>query len=210
MVGAGAAYAGIRRMGSMVGYDTAVAASRAALSDHPEMRDLIRYATLAPNGHNTQPWRFRIGKDRIDVLPDHSRRTPIVDPDDHHLFVSLGCAVENLSLAAGAGGYPGDIAFNPADGGSVGIALGVGPAIDRALFEAVPMRQSTRSEHDGKQLSAQDLQKLSDSASVPGGRSYSHHRSPENGSGARSGRRGQQRANGRCGVFDRIEELVAV
>ena len=168
LAGAGAAYAGVRRMGTMAVYDTAVAATRAALADRPEMRDFIRYATLAPNGHNTQPWRFRIGKDRIDVLPDQSRRTPIVDPDDHHLFVSLGCAVENLSLAAGAGGQPGDIAFNPADGGSVGFTFGAGPAIDRALFEAVPRRQSTRSEYDGRQLGAQDLQKLIDAAAVPG------------------------------------------
>jgi hypothetical protein len=26
------------------------------------------------------------------ILPDLSRRCPAVDPDDHHLFVSLGCA----------------------------------------------------------------------------------------------------------------------
>jgi nitroreductase len=168
LAAAGGAYAGIRRMGSMEEYDSAVAATRAALVVRPQMRDLIRYATLAPNGHNTQPWRFRIGKDRIDVLPDHSRRTPVVDPDDHHLFVSLGAAMENLSLAAGAGGQTGDIAFEPADGGSMAFAFGEGPAVDRALFEAIPLRQSTRSEYDGRQLSANDLQKLIGAASVPG------------------------------------------
>ena len=39
---------------------------------------------------------------------DFSRRTPVVDPDDHHLFVSLGCATETL-LQAGLGyGWAGE------------------------------------------------------------------------------------------------------
>ena len=63
---------------------------RAALAADPELRGLIRYATLAPNGHNAQPWRFRAQDGGIAILPDLTRRTPVVDPDDHHLFVSLG------------------------------------------------------------------------------------------------------------------------
>ena len=94
-------------MGSTDEYNASVAAMRAVLSEHPEIKDLIRYATLAASGHNTQPWRFRIGAGRIDILPDFSRRTPVVDPDDHHIFVSLGCAAENLALAAAARGRPG-------------------------------------------------------------------------------------------------------
>jgi hypothetical protein len=107
----------LRDIGSMAEYNAAVAAARAALKQTPDMRDLIRYATLAASGHNTQPWRFRIGEGRIDILPDFSRRTPVVDPDDHHLFVSLGCAAETLALAAGASGRPGELRFEPADDG---------------------------------------------------------------------------------------------
>ena len=57
--GAGATYSEVRKLGSMLDYNASVAAMRAALSERPEMRDLIRYATLAANGHNTQPWRFK-------------------------------------------------------------------------------------------------------------------------------------------------------
>ena len=102
LAGAGAAYAGRRHMGSMEEYEASVAETRSVLTASPQLRDFIRYATLAPNGHNTQPWRFRIRQNSIDVLPDFSRRTPVVDPDDHHLFVSLGGAAENLALAATA------------------------------------------------------------------------------------------------------------
>ena len=75
---------------------------RTALPPEPGLRDLVRFATLAPNAHNTQPWMFRLGTDTIDVLPDFARRTPVVDPDDHHLYLTLGCAVENLVIAANA------------------------------------------------------------------------------------------------------------
>lgn len=59
-------------------------------------RELIRYATLAASSHNTQPWKFRIRKDRITILPDFSRRCPVVDPDDSHLFKSLGVHMSAL------------------------------------------------------------------------------------------------------------------
>lgn len=73
-------------------YGDVVDTLRAALPPEPGLRDFVRFATLAPNSHNTQPWKFRLGDDTIDVIPDFSRRTPVVDPDDHHLYVTLGCA----------------------------------------------------------------------------------------------------------------------
>jgi hypothetical protein len=36
-----------------------------------QMRELIRYATLAANGHNTQPWKFTIKEKAIEIHPDH-------------------------------------------------------------------------------------------------------------------------------------------
>ena len=107
VAGVGATYFGLRQMGSMEEYNASIAATRASLSQTPEMRDFIRYATLAANSHNTQPWRFRIIEGQIEILPDFSRRIPVVDPDDHHMFASLGCAAENLALAAAARGQTG-------------------------------------------------------------------------------------------------------
>lgn len=168
LAGAGAAYSGFRRMGSMDDYSASVAETRAVLSERPDTPDLVRYATLAPNGHNTQPWRFQVRPDRIDIRPDFSRRTPVVDPDDHHLFVSLGCAAENLALAAGARGRPGRIGFDPNHGGSVTFAFGDAPASELDLAEAIRSRQSTRADYDGQPVSAADLQTLAASADVPG------------------------------------------
>lgn len=46
---------------------------RAALKAEPLLPELVRYATLAANSHNTQAWRFRFGPGGIDIEPDFSR-----------------------------------------------------------------------------------------------------------------------------------------
>jgi hypothetical protein len=168
VAGVGATYFGLRQMGSIEEYNAAIAATRLSLSQTPEMRDFIRYATLAANSHNTQPWRFRIREGGIEILPDFAVRIPVVDPDDHHIFASLGCAAENLSLAAEARGRKGDLTFNVANAGSVAFTFGVGSTVDSALFNAIPLRQSTRADYDGKTISSTDLQTLATAAMVPG------------------------------------------
>ena len=124
------------------------------------MKELVRYATLAPSGHNTQPWRFRIEAHSIAILPDLSRRTPVVDPDDHHLFVSLGCAAENLLQAARALGFVGTAEFRPEPSGIIAVALERSKAEESPLFKALPDRQCTRTEYDGTPLDSTALRLL--------------------------------------------------
>ena len=71
----------------------------------PDFIYMMEQAVKAPSGHNTQPWLFRVQKDRIQILPDMSKSLPAVDPDNRELFISLGCATENLCIAAEAKGY---------------------------------------------------------------------------------------------------------
>lgn len=165
---AGAACVGAARMGSKSDYADAAKAMRQVLPAEPLARDFIRYATLAANGHNTQPWRFVVTPEHITIRPDFSRRTAIVDPDDHHLFVSLGCAAENLALATAARGYRGEPVFDDGDSGSIALPLTRAPALASALFDAIPRRQSTRAIYDGRPVSAATLGLLRDAAAVPG------------------------------------------
>lgn len=167
LAGVGAAGLGYRELASLEGYEAAVAESRAALAAQPAARDLVRFATLAANGHNTQPWLFRIGENRIDILPDRSRRTPVVDPDDHHLFVSLGCAAENLALASAAAGLPCAIGFDAASG-AVSVRQQRGAAVASPLFAAIPHRQSTRAVYDGRGVAPEVLRQLAEAAAEPG------------------------------------------
>ncbi len=135
----------IRRAGPGAGIDGAAL-----------MRQLVRYATLAPSSHNTQCWKFRCEEHGIVILPDRSRRCPAVDPDDHHMFVSLGCATENLVHAASAYGFRADVSFD-AMNGAVRVAFAPAPAAVSPLFAAISARQCTRGDYDGKPLANAEL-----------------------------------------------------
>jgi nitroreductase len=130
-------------------YDAMVARLEAPLPEAPSAEELVRYATLAANGHNTQPWRFSAGDGGITIGPDFARRTPVVDPDDHHLWASLGCAAETLRLAARGRGMAGEVAYDPAGEGRIAVDLTSGAAEVDARFAAIPVRQCTRSLYDG-------------------------------------------------------------
>lgn len=125
-----------------------------------QMRELVHYATLAPSSHNTQCWKFRLADRAIFILPDLSRCCPVVDPDNHHLYVSLGCAAENLSQAARARGLSGQVSFDSAGNGVVCVSLEPAEVTVTPLFEAIPHRQCTRNQYDGKPLSLEELNLL--------------------------------------------------
>jgi len=133
--------------------------------DSGDFDDLVRQATLAASSHNTQPWKFRLAEQSITILPDFSRRTPIVDPDDHHLFVSLGCATENLVHAALATGLSADVRI---EGDNIAVAFDETTPVRSPLFEAIPVRQCSRSIYDGQPLAAKELHALENAAEGEG------------------------------------------
>lgn len=157
-LGAGAAIA-IRRRDAAA-FDALAAALRRAPDSGaaPALRELVRCATLAPNSHNTQPWRFVAEGNGLRVLPDPARRTPVVDPDDHHLFASLGCAVETMVQAAPALGLRAEPEA-AADGGAV-VHLAAAPVQPGAMSAAIARRRSTRAPFDPAPLAAADLARL--------------------------------------------------
>ncbi len=119
--------------------------------DDNALRELVRYAVMAASSHNTQPWKFRLAPGRISVVPDHERRTPAVDPDDHHLYCSVGCAVENLVQAARGLGFAATARYS-ASADAVHVDLASAPAERTPLFDALAERQCTRADFDGRPL----------------------------------------------------------
>ena len=132
------------------------------------MQELLRYATLAPSSHNTHCWKFRVLDGSITIEPDLSRRCPVVDPDDHHLFVSLGCAAENLAHAALAHGLQASTRFEAAGAGSVMVSLEATQARESPLYRAIPARQCTRGDYDGSPIPAAEMRLLAQAGSGDG------------------------------------------
>ncbi|MCZ7596071.1 MAG: hypothetical protein M5U16_15150 [Hyphomicrobium sp.] len=68
---------------------------------------LVRYAVLAPSGHNTQPWRFVLSDDHVDIVADTSRALHMVDPHDREMTMSCAAAAETMFAALRAFGLTG-------------------------------------------------------------------------------------------------------
>ena len=67
---------------------------------------ILYYASLAPSGHNSQPWSVLIHSDsELTISADPKRRLPAVDSKNREVMLSLGAFLENLTLAAEAEGY---------------------------------------------------------------------------------------------------------
>ena len=158
---AGAALPALVACSSNANYEEAARSIRRQSSAKPPdrvalLRELVRYATLAPSSHNTQCWKFRIEERAIVIVPDLSRRCPAVDPDNHHLFVSLGCAAENLAHAALANGLRTQMVVGE-NLDSIVMNLTPTPALASPLFQSIVDRQCTRGDYDGKPLSVDEI-----------------------------------------------------
>lgn len=127
---------------------------------------LVAAGILASNPHNTQPWVFRVGEDRIDILADTSRDLGSFDPYLREMHVGLGCAIENMALAAPANGYA--IAIEPAEGSLLDIERGgmVRAATLRLskengaadpLYDAIPHRHTNRYPYERERGFPEDL-----------------------------------------------------
>lgn len=129
--------------------------------------ELVRFATLAANGHNTQPWSFARAEGGVSLSADETRRTPVVDPDDHHLYASLGCAAENLMLAASAYGLGAAYDFDP-DSSRLTVDLTLTGRPQDPLAAAIPKRQCTRAVFTGRAVAPGDLALLQSAAQADG------------------------------------------
>jgi nitroreductase len=64
-----------------------------------EVRTVLETASLAPSVHNSQPWRFLVRSDRIELHADPDRTLPATDPGGRELRLSCGAALLTLRLA---------------------------------------------------------------------------------------------------------------
>jgi hypothetical protein len=128
---------------------------------------VVHAAVLAANAHDTQPWRFQIGSDRIDVYADADRHLGAMDPFRREMHLSLGCGLENAVLIARSLGYAANLRISGGllqEGGirddarpAASISMGLQQADLSPLAAAIPHRHTNRSPYQGDRSIPPDM-----------------------------------------------------
>jgi nitroreductase len=108
-------------------------------------------AVLAPSVHNTQPWRFTLRDESLELRADRGRQLRVLDPAGRQLVISCGCALLNARVSLAADGYAAHAVPlpDPADPDllarvEVRPRWGVRGAVLAALDEAIDLRRTNR------------------------------------------------------------------
>jgi len=130
---------------------------------------LLNFAVLAPSGHNTQPWLFRIDGDTLEIFADRHRALPVVDPHDRELTISCGAALEHLLTALRHFGHAGDVDLLPDAEGEPDLMarVGFGPPAEpdartERRFAAIFKRRTTRRPFQPEPIPNDVLKELGD------------------------------------------------
>ncbi len=69
------------------------------------LSDAATAAGHAPSIHNTQPWRWRLTSNQLDLFLDHSRGLEVTDPDARLALLSCGAALHHALVSLAAAGW---------------------------------------------------------------------------------------------------------
>jgi hypothetical protein len=138
--------------------------SDGARSLEPNEKRVLRYASLAPSGHNTQPWTVRVMKKHEWIIgADPTRRMPVVDSENREMLLSIGAFAENLVTAAAALGYQPSmevIAGSPFDTDLIRVTLTPAKTVPYPL-ERIETRRTVKRGLQDRELRAEDVRALS-------------------------------------------------
>jgi len=112
---------------------------------------IVAAGILASNPHNSQPWIFRITDSTIDLFADPERQIGMIDPFLREMYIGLGCALENMVLAAEAEGFSATVQLMPDPADETHAAhfelINSSPLLSD-LYSAIPNRHTDRGTYD--------------------------------------------------------------
>ena len=136
---------------------------------------LLRYGIMAPSSHNTQPWIFRVHHDALDVMMDQTRWLKVADADQRELHVSIGCALENLLVAAEHFELCHDLAYFPNPDDPMHAATirfdDRSPVVKQrpdSLLPMISIRHTNHNEYDNRPISEELLARFQALCNEPG------------------------------------------
>src|SRR4051812_11365035 len=137
-----------------------------------EVAAVLEAAAMAPSVHNSQPWRFRVLADRIELHADLSRRLPATDPDDKELRLACGAALANLRISLEALGIRPLVTLLPRDCRPTALAVvrhggHTNPTTQLTdLRRAIPVRHTNRKPFQDTPVSTTQLSEMVRAAQV--------------------------------------------
>ncbi|HEX6434549.1 MAG TPA: hypothetical protein VFZ87_09910 [Gemmatimonadales bacterium] len=131
----------------------------AMLPRQEQLKFLLQYAILAPSSKNTQPWRFSVGENTIGLFADLARCQTVADASRRELYISLGCALENLLVAAEQFGFRHQVHYFPHPGteelaATIAVSPGGTPSVYRTgiTLDTITRRHTTHGLYSNHQV----------------------------------------------------------
>lgn len=130
-----------------------------------EISEVIFYASMAPNSHNTQLWKVFVDTDnnKIKISLDKERTLREVDSSDREAYISIGAFTENLVKAFEAYGYKTNIEILEDNKDLVSVTyqkINDGK-INDTILNSIMKRHTNKSSFLNKNISSEDINKLS-------------------------------------------------
>jgi nitroreductase len=139
------------------------------MSSNADLTAAVEQALRAPSLHNTQPWRFRIHPDSVELHADWLRHLAWTDPGRRDLVISCGAALHHLRvvLAAQRLAVRVDRLPDPENQGHLATVTIVTGATDpdaAALYPAIAQRRTERRRMSDRPVPAEALAELTEVA----------------------------------------------
>lgn len=121
---------------------------------------LTRFAVLSPSSHNSQPWAFEVSNSSIKIKLEPSRLLPVGDSNNRQATISLGCAIENIAIAADYYGYSSDITYPTEQEILISLSPGIKQADKNHLIFSIPKRMVNRSPYSDEKVDDSLLEQI--------------------------------------------------
>jgi hypothetical protein len=142
--------------------------------EQQDWAQVVAAAVRAPSIHNTQPWTFVAGPDRIQVRLDSERALPVVDPTGRQQVISCAIAIEFAVVALQAAGFAAEVELlpDPGDEDLLATVRVTGSREvteeDRARLAAIGERHTVRSAFAPRAVPAELVDRLQSEAETLG------------------------------------------
>lgn len=130
-------------------------------------KHLVAFAVLAPSSHNSQPWVFRFKGNQIFVYRNKKKELKIGDPENAFQFISIGCAIQNIKIAADFYQIPLTIKYFPETDNDSLVAVielqkdfGLCRNIKEHLIFNILNRSTNRAKHKEEPIPEEFLEKI--------------------------------------------------